>query len=215
MWNATASTALSFFVCCRLEICRGAHSVCGLQTRVKCGKRRWRTAPEQCILFGCSLSIEDNLALVPSQYSWERWQHIRNTTHDKRARYSIRQLGVRGHACKCKMGSSPDECRTAASNCSAVSLSLASGTAAVIIPTTAVDPWTKRTTKLVHSTVPRIVLCAPPEGTAKSLMRCADAMCAECNDVTCLLLAVNNGFKLPRVSPQMAETSAETEELIK
>ena len=42
MWNATASTALSFFVCCRLEICRGAHSVCGLQTRVKCVKRRWR-----------------------------------------------------------------------------------------------------------------------------------------------------------------------------
>ena len=64
------------------------------------------------------------------------------------------------------------------------------------------------------------MLCVPPEGTEMSLMLCADAMyagamCAVCNDVTCVMLVVNDGFRLPRVSAHMAETYTETTEFIK
>ena len=45
--------------------------------------------------------------------------------------------------------------------------------------------------------------------------KCTDAMCAVCNDVTCVMLVVHHGFKLPRVSAHMAETCTETDKIIK
>ena len=45
----------------------------------------------------------------------------------------------------------------------------------------------------LHAAIARSMLCDPPEGTEMSLSVSADAFCAECSDVTCVVL----GWSIP------------------